>query len=154
LVEKCHYLKWFYLRKINIIIRYTLFFKAFPVSFYRTSLLLLFYIHVECYGLIVYLSIFKYYYLVLEKGQVKSTRTRRACMRNLMKVEEAKDVCKDRSKWKEVISAYRNGKWAWCYVRTVKLLFGKIQKCLFKNVYLPLIKASFLLVSKKKLSHW
>jgi hypothetical protein len=25
-------------------------------------------------------------------------------------VEEAKDVCKDRSKWKEVISAYPKGK--------------------------------------------
>jgi hypothetical protein len=42
----------------------------------------------------------------LEKGQVKSTRNRRACMRNLMTVEEASGVCKDRSKWKEVISAY------------------------------------------------
>jgi hypothetical protein len=42
---------------------------------------------------------------VLEKGQVKSTRNRRAWMRNLMTVQEAKDVCKDRSKWKEVISA-------------------------------------------------
>jgi hypothetical protein len=29
---------------------------------------------------------------ILEKGQVKSTRNQRACMRNLMKVEEAKDV--------------------------------------------------------------
>jgi hypothetical protein len=47
---------------------------------------------------------------VSEKGQVKSTRNRRACMRNLMKVHEAKGVCKDRSKWKEVISAYPNGK--------------------------------------------
>jgi hypothetical protein len=47
---------------------------------------------------------------VLEKGQVKSTRNRRACMRNLMKVQEAKGVCNDRSKWKEVISAYPNGK--------------------------------------------
>jgi hypothetical protein len=47
---------------------------------------------------------------VLEKGQGKSTRNRRACMRNLMKVQEAKGVCKDRSKWKEVISAYPNGK--------------------------------------------
>jgi hypothetical protein len=27
----------------------------------------------------------------------------------LMKVEEAKGVCRDRSKWKEVISAYPNG---------------------------------------------
>jgi hypothetical protein len=47
---------------------------------------------------------------VLEKGQVKSTRNRLACMRNLMRVEEAKDVCKDYSKWKEVISAYPKGK--------------------------------------------
>jgi hypothetical protein len=43
---------------------------------------------------------------VLEKGQVRSTRNRRACMRNSMTVEKAKGVCKDRSKWKEVISAY------------------------------------------------
>jgi hypothetical protein len=43
---------------------------------------------------------------VLVKGQVKSTRNRRACMRILMKVEKAKGVCKDRSKWEEVISAY------------------------------------------------
>jgi hypothetical protein len=35
---------------------------------------------------------------VLEKGQVKITRNRRACKRNLMK-EEAKGVCKDRSQW-------------------------------------------------------
>jgi hypothetical protein len=44
----------------------------------------------------------------LEK--VKSTRNRRACMKNLMKMEEAKGMCKNRSKWKEVISAYPNGK--------------------------------------------
>jgi hypothetical protein len=31
--------------------------------------------------------------------KIKSTRNRRACMRNLMTVEEAKGVCKDRSKW-------------------------------------------------------
>jgi hypothetical protein len=47
---------------------------------------------------------------VLEKGQVKSTQNRRSCMRNLMTVEEAKGVCKDRSQWKEVISVYPNGK--------------------------------------------
>jgi hypothetical protein len=46
---------------------------------------------------------------VFEKGQVKSTRNRLACMRNSMKMEEAKGVCKDRSKWKEVISAYPKG---------------------------------------------
>jgi hypothetical protein len=33
-----------------------------------------------------------------------------------MTVEEAKDVCKDRSKWKEVISAYPKGKRASHYV--------------------------------------
>jgi hypothetical protein len=37
---------------------------------------------------------------VLEKGQVMDTRNRRACIRNLMTVEEAKGVDKDRSKWK------------------------------------------------------
>jgi hypothetical protein len=53
---------------------------------------------------------------VLEKGQVKSIRNRRACMRNWMRVEEAKGVCGDRSKWKEVISAYPSRKQAWWYV--------------------------------------
>jgi hypothetical protein len=47
---------------------------------------------------------------VLEKGQVKSTRNWQACMRNLITVEEMIGVCKDRSKWKEVISAYPKGK--------------------------------------------
>jgi hypothetical protein len=47
---------------------------------------------------------------VLVKVQVKSTRNRRACIRNLMTVEEEKGVCKDRSKWKEVTSAYPNEK--------------------------------------------
>jgi hypothetical protein len=47
---------------------------------------------------------------VLEKNQVRSTRNRRACMKNLMTVEEPKGVCKDRNKWKEVISAYPKGK--------------------------------------------
>jgi hypothetical protein len=35
---------------------------------------------------------------VLEKDQVRSTQNRRACMRNLMTVEVAKGMCKDRSK--------------------------------------------------------
>jgi hypothetical protein len=47
---------------------------------------------------------------ILEKRQVRSNRNRRAYMRNLMTVEEAQGVCKDRSKWKEVISAYPKGK--------------------------------------------
>ncbi|KAI5640894.1 reverse transcriptase (RNA-dependent DNA polymerase) domain-containing protein [Phthorimaea operculella] len=47
---------------------------------------------------------------VLKKGQVKSTLNRRACMKRLMNVEEAKEVCQDRSKWKDVVSAYPSGK--------------------------------------------
>jgi hypothetical protein len=38
---------------------------------------------------------------VLEKSQVNSGRNWRVYMKNLMKVEELKGVCKDRSKWKE-----------------------------------------------------
>jgi hypothetical protein len=42
---------------------------------------------------------------VLEKAQFKRARNRRACMKHFMTVEEAKGVCKDHGKWKEVISA-------------------------------------------------
>jgi hypothetical protein len=35
-------------------------------------------------------------------------------MKNFMKVEEAKDMCKERSKWKTVISLYENR--VSCYV--------------------------------------
>ena len=47
---------------------------------------------------------------VLKKGQVKSTLNRRSCMKGLMRVDEAKEVCQDRSKWKAVVSAYPHGK--------------------------------------------
>jgi hypothetical protein len=47
---------------------------------------------------------------ILVEGQVMNTRSRRACMKNLMKVEEAQSVCKDSIKWKEVVSAHPNGK--------------------------------------------
>jgi hypothetical protein len=46
----------------------------------------------------------------LEKAQVKSTRNWRKCMKNLMKLEESKAVIKDRSKLKQAISVYSNGK--------------------------------------------
>ena len=49
---------------------------------------------------------------ILEKGQVKSTLNRRACMRNVMRVDEARKICQDRSKWKSVVSAYPSGKQA------------------------------------------
>ena len=39
---------------------------------------------------------------VLQKGRVRSTRDRRTCMN----VDEAKGVCKDRSRWRSVLSAY------------------------------------------------
>jgi hypothetical protein len=38
---------------------------------------------------------------ILKEG-VRSTKCRRACMR----VEEAKDVCRDRVKWRSILSAY------------------------------------------------
>ena len=47
---------------------------------------------------------------ILQKGQVRSTRNRRACMTRCMNVDEAKGVCKDRSRWRSVVSAYPHGK--------------------------------------------
>ena len=49
---------------------------------------------------------------VLSKGLVKSTRNRRACMRRCMTVDEAKEVCQDRSKWRSIVSAYPPGRQA------------------------------------------
>ena len=43
---------------------------------------------------------------VLQKGRVRSTRNRRACMN----VDEAKGVCKDRCRWRSVVPAYPHGK--------------------------------------------
>jgi hypothetical protein len=37
---------------------------------------------------------------------VRSTKCRRACMRVWMRVEEVKDVCRDRVKWRSILSAY------------------------------------------------
>ena len=44
---------------------------------------------------------------VLQKGQVCSTHNRRACMIRCMNVDVAREVCKDRSRWRSVVSAYR-----------------------------------------------
>ena len=46
---------------------------------------------------------------VLQTGQVRST-CNRACMIRSMNVDEAKGVCKDRSKWRSVVSANYHGK--------------------------------------------
>ena len=43
---------------------------------------------------------------ILRDGKVPSTRRKRACMKNVMNVCEAKSVCKDRSVWRSVLSAY------------------------------------------------
>lgn len=49
---------------------------------------------------------------VLRKGHILSTRNRRACMTRCMNVEEAKEVCLDRSRWQTLVSAYPSGKQA------------------------------------------
>lgn len=46
---------------------------------------------------------------VLEIGQVRSTHNRRQCMRRCMTVDEAREVCQDRGRWRDVISAYPSG---------------------------------------------
>ena len=44
---------------------------------------------------------------ILEEGHVKSMRTlRKACMRRLMTVDEAKKVCRNRSVWRSVLFDY------------------------------------------------
>ena len=48
---------------------------------------------------------------VIQKGQERSTRNRRACMIRCINVDEARGVCKDRSRWwRSVVSAYPDGK--------------------------------------------
>ncbi|GBP75763.1 hypothetical protein EVAR_60076_1 [Eumeta japonica] len=42
----------------------------------------------------------------LKNGQTSSTQNRRACMKRLMKVGEAKEVWQDRVEWGSVVSAY------------------------------------------------
>jgi hypothetical protein len=42
---------------------------------------------------------------ILKEG-VRNTKCRRACMGACMRVEEAKDVCRDRTKWRSILSAY------------------------------------------------
>ena len=42
---------------------------------------------------------------VLQKGQVRSTRNRRACRILCMNLDEAKAVCKDRSRWRSGVFA-------------------------------------------------
>ena len=42
---------------------------------------------------------------VLQNRQVRSTRNRLACLISCMNVDETKRVCKDRTRWRSVISA-------------------------------------------------
>ena len=55
----------------------------------------------------------------IQKGQVRSARDRRACMIRCTNVDEAGGICKDRSRWRFVVSAYPHGKKAWVYVMYV-----------------------------------
>ena len=44
---------------------------------------------------------------ILEEGHVKSMRTsQRACMKRLMTVDGAKEICRDRIVWRFVLSDY------------------------------------------------
>ncbi|KAG7312683.1 hypothetical protein JYU34_001045 [Plutella xylostella] len=49
---------------------------------------------------------------ILKKSQIRSFRNRRACMKRLMNVEEAKEVCQDRGTWRSIVSAYPSGRQA------------------------------------------
>ncbi|GBP56636.1 hypothetical protein EVAR_33268_1 [Eumeta japonica] len=43
---------------------------------------------------------------VLKKGQIRSINNRRARMKRLVDVSEARQICKGRAVWKSVVSAY------------------------------------------------
>ncbi|GBP46108.1 hypothetical protein EVAR_26553_1 [Eumeta japonica] len=45
-----------------------------------------------------------------EMGQILSTRNRRACLKRLLGVSEAREICKDRTIWKSIVSATLLGK--------------------------------------------
>ncbi|GBO98451.1 hypothetical protein EVAR_84_1 [Eumeta japonica] len=47
---------------------------------------------------------------MLKKDQFLGTRNRRAGMKRLMDVSDAREICKDRTIWKFIVSAYPSGK--------------------------------------------
>ncbi|GBP33070.1 hypothetical protein EVAR_18548_1 [Eumeta japonica] len=47
---------------------------------------------------------------ILNKGQILATRNRQACMKRLMDVSEGREICKERTMWKSIVSAYPSGK--------------------------------------------
>ncbi|GBP21692.1 hypothetical protein EVAR_16240_1 [Eumeta japonica] len=47
---------------------------------------------------------------ILKEGQSLSTRNRQAYMKRLMDVSEAREIFKDRTMWKSIISIYPTGK--------------------------------------------
>ncbi|GBP05862.1 hypothetical protein EVAR_5150_1 [Eumeta japonica] len=49
---------------------------------------------------------------IFKKDQILGTLSRRACMKRLMDVSEAREIRKDRNLWKSVVSAYPSGKQA------------------------------------------
>ena len=46
---------------------------------------------------------------VLQKCQVRNTSNCRACMIRCINLDEARGVCKDRRRWRSVVSAYLHG---------------------------------------------
>ena len=63
-----------------------------------------------------YLHIFTSWCTLVHKHQVRSTRNRHECVITCMNEDEARGVCKDRSKWLSVVSAYPHGAKVWIYV--------------------------------------
>ena len=43
---------------------------------------------------------------VLSDGKIKSTRHWRDCMKGLRSIQEAREICKSREKWRSSFSAY------------------------------------------------
>ena len=46
---------------------------------------------------------------ILKKVGIPSAHNRRACMRRIMDVKEARELCKNKGKWRSVVSAYPGG---------------------------------------------
>lgn len=43
---------------------------------------------------------------IFKKGQIRCIKNNQACIKRMMQVEEAKQVCWERSKWSVMVSAY------------------------------------------------
>ena len=72
---------------------------------------------------------------VLQKGRVRSTHNRRACTIRCINMDEAKRVCKNRSRWHSVVSAYPHGKgMSLCMCMYVCINTGSLTISIFTDV--------------------